>query len=769
MAGIEDMEGDPNGKVIAAHHRRDLEATPEADTPSFAAMEGYSHGGSGQDLQSVLRHLWLRRRTIFLVTLAGAALGYAVVSAIPPLYTGEARVLVGLQGPRVPNVDSVLAEIRADAERVQNESLVAQSRTFAARVIDDLHLARSADFNPELSAPSFWSTFSPAGIEALAPAWLSEWIRHVSGETAPAVPPTEAQARERLIDRLLARLDVASVGRSHVMAIKAQAGNPELAAAIANKIADLYLESRRDEKLETMDRVYTFLMQRIAELREQVNKSDQAVQDYRRTHGLYKSGNGALTTQQLSELNTQLLAAQTGRAEAETRLAEAQVARQGRINSDSVPEVLRSPLVQSLKSQLADAERRAADAAATYGERHPQFQSARAQADSLSGRVATEVARTVDGLARDASTAKARHEALIQQFEALKSTVGTVNDKSIQLEALERDATVDRKLLETMLSRAKEAYGHANLLQADAKLVSPAAPPDKPSSPPTALSVLLGTLVGFVIATAIVLVRESGNRSFRRPEQIEAMTGLPVLAVVPKVASRTVTRQVQRKPVSPYSEALRRLFMNIELSEPHASPKRLLVSSAVPGEGKSVMVASLARQLADSGKRVVVVDADWRRPRMHTLLHCRRGPGLGELLSDAGAILNDCVQRDAASTADVITAGTWDASAANLVTSPRMAELLGLLGEAYDVVLVDGPPVLATPDALMLSRMTDKMVYVVRWGRTHRDAVLSGLRQFADAKADIVGIALSQVEVKEYRRHSYREVHYSRAPVVAFR
>jgi len=699
---------------------------------------------------------------------AGGALAFAAVSSLPPLYTGEARVLVGVQGPRVPNVEAVIADISPDTERVQNESYILQSRQIAAQVIDELHLDRSPEFNPELAAPTFWQRYSLARLEQEMPDWFGDLLRRLS-PAEPAAPPTEAWRRDKLTDRVLASVDVATLGRSHVLSVKAEAQDRGLAAAIANSFADKYLAFQREEKVRTMERVDAFLMHRVTDLRDEVNKSDQAVEDYRRTHGLYKSGSGSLTKQQLSELNSQLLAAQTAKAEAEARLAEAHALRRGVSDAHSVPEVLRSPLIAALKSQLADAERRAADLAATYGERHPQLRSIRAEAGSLSGRVAAEMAKIVDGLARDASTAQARHAALAQQFEVLKGSMGAVNDKSIQLEALERDATVNRNLLEAVLSRAKQASGTADVLQAGAKLLSPATPADRPSFPPKGLVVLLGSMLTLLVGAAVVLLREAGNRTFLRQEQVEAMTGLPVLTMVPRVRRRTVAQKVLREPASPYSEALRRLFVGIELSEPDTSPKRLLFSSATPAEGKSVMVASLARQLAASGKRVIVVDGDWRRPRMHQLMRCRLGPGLGELLGDQDTVLNDCVCRDGLSSADVIPTGNWASGSSHLLTSPRMAELLDLLAKSYDVVLVDTPPVLATADALVLSRMTDKVVYVVRWGRTRQDAALAGLKQFVDAGADIAGIAVSCVEVNEYRRHSYREVSYARPPVLGYR
>jgi succinoglycan biosynthesis transport protein ExoP len=760
------MDSNFSRKTLERRRHGDIETRTDIQEPLYATPAAYDPASSPHDLQHSLRCLWTRRWTLLLATATGGALAYAAVSSLPPLYTGEARVLVGVQGPRVPNVEAVIADISPDTERVQNESYVLQSRHIAAKVIEELHLDRSPEFNPELALPTFWQKYSWARLEQELPDWLADWLRYLSPPREPAGAPTEASRRDKLIDRVLANVDVATLGRSHVLSVKAEARDRDLAAAIANAFAEKYLAFQREDKVRTMERVDAFLMQRVTALRDEVKKSDQAVEDYRRTHGLYKSGSGSLTKQQLSELNSQLLAAQTAKAEAEARLAEAQALHRGVSDVHSVPEVLRSPLIVVLKSQLADAERRAADHAATYGERHPQLRSIRAEAAALSGRLAAETSKILDGLARDASTAQAHHAGLAQQFEVLKGSMGVVNDKSIQLEALERDATVNRNLLEAVLSRAKQASGTAEVMQAGARLLSAATPPDRPSFPPKTLVVLLGSMLALLVGAAVVLLREAGNRTFLRQEQVEALTGLPVLTMVPRVRRRTVAQNVLRHPVSPYSEAVRRLFVGIELSKQEASPKRLLFSSATPAEGKSVMVASLARQLAVSGKRVIVVDGDWRRPRMHQLMRCRLGPGLGELLDERDTVLNDCVCRDALSGADLIPAGNWASGASHLLTSPRMAELLDLLAKSYDIVLVDTPPVLATADALVLSRMTDKVVYVVRWGRTRQDAALAGLKQFLDVEADIAGIAVSCVEVNEYRRHSYREVNYARRPVL---
>src|SRR5688500_17765457 len=209
--------------------------------------------------------------------------------------------------------------------------------------------------------------------------------------------------------------------------------------------------------------------------------------------------------------------------------------------------------------------------------------NARSEVGNIQGRVNAEIGKVIDGRSREARTADARYQALAQNFETLKKQMGAVNDKGIGLEALERDATVNRNLLEAMLLRAKQSIGAAPVLTANAKLVSPASPAQPPAYPPTALLALLGVAGGMMIGVMIALLREGGDHTFRRADQIESLTGLPVMAMVPQVARRAQpAMHVLRQPTSAYSEALRRLNIGIELSGTATSPKTILVSSATP-------------------------------------------------------------------------------------------------------------------------------------------------------------------------------------------
>jgi capsular exopolysaccharide synthesis family protein len=704
-----------------------------------------------------------RRGLIAAAMLGGAGLAAAIAVLLPTMYVAEARVIVGLQGPKVMNVEAIIRDLNPDAERVQDESLILQSRTVAREVVAQLDLGSNPSFMPRPSAVSRGA----AEVQGLVLETLLPWLG--MDVAAPAVEPSPEQRQRQLVDILLSRVDVAMLGRSHVLSVKAEAPDGATAAAIANSFADRYLANQRQDKIDTMQRVDKFLLERIDELREQVRLSDQAVQDYRRRYGIYKSGTGSVATQQLSELNSQLLVAQAAKVEADSRLQEARRLAKGNLSAESLPQVLQSGVVGSLKQQLADAERKVAERSAAYGERHEMLRNARAEVNALAGRLNMEVRRIVEGLEREARAATARYEAVLANFAAVKAQMGEVNEKSIELDALERDALVHRNLLEAVLQRAKQTMGTSEVLQSGGKIISAAAIPDKPAFPPTLVMMLGGTFCGFLIGLCIAIVREGNDRTFRRAEQIEVMTGLPVLATLPQVRSRGAAQQVLRAPLSPYSEAVRRMSMGIEFSTPAAPPRTVLVNSAVPGEGKSLTAVSLGRQLARSGKRVLLIDCDLRSPSIHQLFRCPNEKGLADLLSGRGATIDECLHKDSESGLAVLPAGAWEPGVLHLLTSDRMSQLLALLAEHFELVILDTSPTLATADALALARLVDKVLFVVRWGHTRQDAAMAALKQLVDAQADIAGIVLSRVIPKAYGRQGAGKAAYARHGLAMFR
>ena len=715
----------------------------------------------------LLLQLWRQKVIILAAALVCACIAVLIARSMPIYYIAEARVLVGVPMLRVLDVEAVMADVSPDAERIQNEGYIVQSRTVAAQVADQLGLAKTPEFNPLLRPEPRWRRL--LDISRYLPA---AWLRRSAGDQ-PAAPGDAADEARRekdlVVDVLLSHLDVSTLGRSHVLSIQAKAQDPEEAAAIANAFADVYLARQRHEKVEANDEAERFLTDRIAGLRQQVEKADQAVEDYRRQNGLYKGTNVGVTTQQLTELNTQLIVAQTAKAEADARLGEAQSLRRTGVAGESVPEVLNSPVIQSLKQQQVEAERRLADLTASLGPRHPRVLSARAEISGIRRKLQQEVGRIIESLRHEAQTADARYQALRQNFDRLKSQLAGVNEKSIRLDALEREATVDHKLLDQMMSRAKETIGQDSLQRPNGRLISAAAPPTAPGFPPRFLIVFLGAVGGGLIGIMVALLRDGADRSFRRGDQVEAYTGLPVLALVPRLKGRmTPLAHVLRQPISPYSEALRKLYIGLELSQAAVSPKTVLFASAVPGEGKSVLVASLGRLLASQGHRILLIDCDWRSPRLHRLFQCGNRTGLADLISGGEDLPGQTITTDTLSGVDVMPAGQFTPQSMRDLGGERMRQLLHALSGSYDMILLDAAPVLVGAEVLALARMVDKVTLAVRWGHTRREAVGEALKSLVDVQADFAGAVLTRVDPKGYRKYAYGHLNYEyERPVLA--
>jgi polysaccharide biosynthesis transport protein len=717
-----------------------------------------AHAEPQSDFLETFNKVWRHRRLVLLCMAIFGMISFVAVKLLPVRYMAEARVLVGVPSVKALSIESIINDISPDAEHVQNQGFIIQSRALAKDVTARLHLDQDPEFNAELRPKTAWSEWSGWFKRTLDfESYLPESWRSADKDAGPPKDRTE----DRIIDNLLTLVSATTLGRSHVVSVQAEAHDPDKAAAIANAFAESYLMSQRGDKVAAADEVDKFLQTRIAELRQQVGKSEQAVEDYRRQNSLYQGTNTGVTTQQLTELNTQLIVAQTGKAEADARLNEVDAMRRKGFGGDSVPDVLRSPLIQSLKEQEAQAERSLADLTSSYGEQHPKVITARAQIADIKRKIQGEIGRTVEGLQHEAHTADARYESLRQNFDKLKTQMGGVNEKAIHLEALERDATVNRNMLASTLSRSEETTGLQAIQQANAKLISAAAPPEAPSFPPKFLIVFLGSLAGILIGILAALLRERLDRTFRRADEVETLTGLPVLAMVPSLRGSTPPAlQVLKQPISPYSEALRKLYIGLQLSESAQSPRTVMFSSAVPGEGKSVVAASLGRMLASNGKRVLLIDCDWRRPTLHRIFGCPNRGGLAALLDDEPAPLNEIIHSDDLSGVDVIVAGEMTMKSMHSLMSDRMRIIINQFAKRYDLVILDSSPVFVGSEVLTLSRFVDKVIFSIRWGHTQREVAFDALKQLVEAQADVAGTYFSRVDPKRYRQFAYGQLNY---------
>lgn len=757
------------------------------DTTGYAPLRGlelrrprYAPPPGGDPLD-ILRKLWRRKWLIALTALGTFVLAAVVISMLTPRYTAESQVLVGIEEPKVSNIESVLKGITANLETVQSEAYVVQSRAIAARVVNRLALDKSPEFNPELRTESAWHRYLYDAIDFITGLIPRDWInpdadkirqfgrtavddqnRTAGGADDEDQTEDTSRDKDRVVDVLLDHVNVTPLNRSHVLAIDVQSQNSIMASRIANMFADVYVEQSMMGKTTATEKANAWLDKQIADMQAKVEADDRAVEEYRQQNGLYETKTDTVVAQQIAELNTQLIGAQNAKAEAEAKLSQAEKALQDPDAIDSLPAVLESPLIQSLREKQVDLERQAADLASTYGKKHPAMIDMEAQLQDVRHKIQLEVKKIIAGIRHEADSADARYKTLESSLMKMQGNMGQMNQKSVKLHQLENEAEASRALFQSLLERSKETTATESLhATPDATLISAASTPDSPSFPPRLIILAVAILGGAGFGGLLALLTENLDRTFRTSQEIEEMTGFPTLALVPALGWRERSgSHVLRDPDSPFSESLRTLYARLLLSgSKRRSPKVVMLTSATPDEGKSRIGYSLAQLVAYAGRRVVVIDCDWKRPTLHKLFRTSGQPGLAELLR-GDAAPDEAVHQDPVSGAHAIFAGSVKANAHDILRFERLPMLLETLARHYDLIVVDTPPVLAGAEVTHLSRMMDAILFVVKWGDTQREVAMNGLKQIVDARGPVAGVVLSQVNPKRYGRYGYGDLTY---------
>ena len=346
----------------------------------------------------------------------------------------------------------------------------------------------------------------------------------------------------------------------------------------------------------------------------------------------------------------------------------------------------------------------------------------------------------------------------------MEKRVGGLNEKEVQLRALEREATANRTLLNTFLQRFKETSGQEGIQAPDSRVISAASLPTEASFPNVPLIMSLTAVGALILGVGLVFAIEQLNSGFRSMDQVEREMGVAALGMIPlldpaKSGGLPPEQYCLEKPVSAYAESIRNLYVSLSLSDVDKPPKLVLITSSVPEEGKSAVSLSLSRVVARSGQKVALIDCDLRRPAIHSRLNLPAKPGLVELLAHR-AQFKDIVRIDKESGAHIIPAGELAPNPTDLLGSEQMQKLLADLAKVYDFVVLDCSPVLAVTDARVLARRVDKVVYVVQWEQSRRETATFGLKQLQDAGGSIAGVLLTKVNVKKHAGYSYADSGY---------
>jgi capsular exopolysaccharide synthesis family protein len=717
--------------------------------------------GETSELFELIRKLWRRKAVIVTAVVLLLIFATAAIFLLTPRYTASAFVLINPPKADVVDVQAVLSGLPTDQQSILSQSRVLSSRDLATRTVKALSLDRDPEFNTDLQPPTAVTKTVAAIRQFLADVGL------ISPNTM-----TDEQRAEKeqvtVVDNFLEELVVTPQSGSSVIQIAFTSNSAKTSASVVNTLADLYMAGQIEAKSAAIERANSFLNEQLKVLEKKTLESEKAVEAYRASKGLIKgkvdNESSTISSEQISDLGTQLVEAQANRAQAEARLAQAEGLTPSSDGAGSATEILSSPLIQKLREQESDLGRELADAKQRLGPTHPQMIALRAQMENLQATLNAETRKIIDALRKEAVVARANEQAIGAKLNELKVQVGGLNEAEVELRALEREADANRLLLQSFLTRSVETNHQEALLEPDAQIISRADVPQQPSFPLTKLLLMVSFLFAVFVAILLALALESLDRGVRSAEQVRQLMGARPLGLVPRLkawrwSSRRPEDYVLKKPDSAFAESIRIMNADLMLMSPPQSSRTLLITSAVPAEGKTTIVVALARLLAVRGHKVLVIDCDLRHPSIHRTLGTPLSPGLVELLSGTAPI-EAVLRQDRQTNANVIPAGKRTPPAAELLGSERMRKMLSELAGIYDTIILDSAPVLAVSETRMLPRLVDKTVFIVRWAATHQKTVKLALEELADGGADVAGVLLTRVDVKKNAKYDFGDSHY---------
>lgn len=718
----------------------------------------------GGDIRSIFAFLRRRRRIVLTVAALGTlAAGFYSFIRVPK-FTAQSFIMIEPREAKVVDVQAVMAGISADAATIETQVKLLTSRTMVEQVVDQLGLA---DPNAEPEPP----TLQEQLIQQVK-SWLPENFLIATGlanEDLAVEPETAALlAKEQKIDDLVEQLKVRQEGRSLVLSVGVTDQSPAKASRIANSLADLYVSNQVGDKARTTQRATEWLEIRLAELKAELEGSEAQAEAFRAQNQLLVIGaNGvSMQGQQITNLTTMLVQARAEKSERESRLRYIRDLQGRRESLNTVSEVMNSPYMGRLWEQEREMQQKETELLGTYGARHPQVLLLKAEQAKIRDKIASEVQRIVDNVGNEIKVLAAREQSIQADIGRLIGQTDQAGQAELKLREMERQSTATRALYETFLQRYKETKEQQDLAQANSRVIARAQTPEKPSSPPPALILLVGFLASSMLGTGLAFLIERLDNTIRSGKEVERYFGLPCLALVPSLSKSLMRKYggahgyLVAKPLSAFAETIRSIFTALRLSNVDSPPRVIQVTSSVPSEGKTTLSVCLAASLAHHGYKVVLIDLDIRHPSIGRELGTKEQGKLVEFMA-GDASVEDLIYRDEERKIDVISVNRQSANPGAILTSAKMRELMNELRAAYDYVIVDSTPVLGVSDSKLTAELVDATIFVIRWEVTTKDVAEDALKELVAQGARIGGIVISQVDIHKHARYGYGGVdHY---------
>ena len=746
-------------------------AQPYADAAaSLIPQQTYSYSVDPDHEDTLLdywRILWKHKTAIALLAVGCGLVGLIVSLAIPPVYQAHTSLEIErlnsnflnageVRPTEAPAPTAMDAYIHGQAEMLRDEYLI-------SRVVSKLNMA---------SRPEFQSKSGLLG-------WLGRTVR------IPALAPDPPQ--DRALKAALQNLKVQTAGDSPMVKVLYDSTDPRLAADFVNTLAGEYIDQTFRVRWETSERMRDWLTRQKEAMRGKLERDENALQTYAQASGLlYTQEKSTVNEDRLRQLEDELAKATSDRVAKQSQYEMADASR-----PEWLPQTLSDGPLRDYQVKLTELRRQQAELSAVLTPTNYKVQRVQAQISEVETALNRELASAQKRIYNEFKASQTREQLLASAYARQVRLVSNESSKSIRYQTLRREAETTRALYDALAHRVEEASLAAAAPANNIRVTALATAPTHPYKPNLLVNSAIGLFTGFLIAVGLVILRERGDRSLKSPGEATSLLGVPEIGIIPaagvdpglvpfwrhlglqgKATGHTVELVTSRRKNSALSEAFRETVASRLFNSPAGAKARVIVlSSPGPIEGKTTIVSNLGIALAQIQRRVLLVEGDLRRSRLHEIFGLENTAGLSDLLTQDDDLrsrpLDSLVQKTDTPHLFLLPAGSRTTEVPNILYSDRLGELLDRFRGEFDTVLIDAPPTLYLPDARVLGRLADGVVLVLRAGKTNREAASSAARRLAVDGIRVLGTILNDWNPKsgdtDYAAYNRSAVYYSSA------
>ena len=663
-----------------------------------------------------------------------------------PIYRASTMLQIDAEEMNIVQYEQVTSSAQTgwdSTEYMRTQQEVLKSRATAERVVNELNLTEHPAFNkpPEPS---------------LVAAWLP-WLKQAKpvAQASPGNDDLTAKTRA-VVGAVQGGLSIEPVGNSRLLRLHFDSPDARLAAEVANSVATVFINLNLARRLDATSYAKTFLQDRLQQVQAKLEESEKALVAFARQEELVKAGDkDSVDTQVLQGFTAALTQAQQDRIRAESLYNSVQGAA-----IEALPEVMDNKTIQGLKERKSKLETDYQDGLKVYKPAYPKMEQIAGQIAEIDTMIKAEIQNVRASIKARYEAAKAQETALTAKLQESRQDILGEQDRSIQYNILKREVETNRQLFEGLLQRLKEVGVAGGVGTNNISVVDKAEVPGGPYSPNPRRNLMIAIFLGLFGGIGLAFLFEHLDDTVKLADEVEQQLGLPVLGVIPHTRGATEGKLFQENfdTRSHFAEAYRSLRTALQFSTAEGMPRVLMVTSTTMGEGKSTTALSLAIQIAQLGKKVLIIDGDLRKASLHNNLELPNSLGLTNYLAGDSKPV-EITQATTVPGLFAITSGPLPPNPAELVSSTKMVSLLSLAAEKFDHVVIDGPPILGLADAPLLGSIAEATVLVVEAGGTRRDFARGAIKRLRSTRTHLLGGVLTKMQTRG-QSYDYYSGHY---------